>query len=236
MKQRRKKGPVDRDTLIGMAADMFRAKGFDGTTLDEISGQAGVSRFKLYAWFGSKEGILKAAFNATWARINEELTAKLRAEMDFRQTLEVLLFVILDFAERRDPIAAMFLEFSRREGVDGHLQPEVLRFNRIIEDAVNAARENVRQGETLGEPLAKSKVFPPMVTRMITIGERSGALEKLLSKIAEFYDQQVKATVEGLTALIEPLMIGVMGFIVGGIVLAIFLPIFKLQAKLQSGG
>ncbi|MCI0341170.1 MAG: type II secretion system F family protein [Planctomycetales bacterium] len=108
--------------------------------------------------------------------------------------------------------------------------------NRIIEDAVNAARENVRQGETLGEPLAKSKVFPPMVTRMITIGERSGALEKLLQKIAEFYDQQVKATVEGLTALIEPLMIGVMGFIVGGIVLAIFLPIFKLQAKLQSGG
>jgi TetR/AcrR family transcriptional repressor of nem operon len=124
-----------------MAADLFRAKGFDGTTLDQISKETGVSRFKLYAWFGSKEGILKAAFNATWARINEQLIAKLRAEMDFRQALEVLLFVIQDFAERRDPIAAMFLEFSRREGVDGHLQPEVLRFNRIIEDAIRRAVE-----------------------------------------------------------------------------------------------
>jgi len=141
MKQRRKRGPMDRDALIGMAADLFRAKGFDGTTLDQISKQTGVSRFKLYAWFGSKEGILKAAFNATWARINEQLIAKLRAEMDFRQALEVLLYVIQDFAERRDPIAAMFLEFSRREGVDGHLQPEVLRFNRIIEDAIRRAVE-----------------------------------------------------------------------------------------------
>jgi len=141
MKQRRKRGAMDRDALIGMAADLFRAKGFDGTTLDQISKQTGVSRFKLYAWFGSKEGILKAAFNATWARINEQLIAKLRAEMDFRQALEVLLFVIQDFAERRDPIAAMFLEFSRREGVDGHLQPEVLRFNRIIEDAIRRAVE-----------------------------------------------------------------------------------------------
>ena len=141
MKQRRKREPMDRDALIGMAADLFRAKGFDGATLDQISKQTGVSRFKLYAWFGSKEGILKAAFNATWARINEQLIAKLRAEMDFRQALEVLLFVIQDFAERRDPIAAMFLEFSRREGVDGHLQPEVLRFNRIIEDAIRRAVE-----------------------------------------------------------------------------------------------
>ena len=141
MKQRRKREPMDRDALIGLAADLFRAKGFDGTTLDQISKQTGVSRFKLYAWFGSKEGILKAAFNATWARINDQLIAKLRAEMDFRQALEVLLYVIQDFAERRDPIAAMFLEFSRREGVDGHLQPEVLRFNRIIEDAIRRAVE-----------------------------------------------------------------------------------------------
>lgn len=141
MKDRRRRQPVDRDALISTAADLFRAKGFDGTTLEEISKQTGVSRFKLYAWFGSKEGILKAAFNATWARINGELLAKLRAEMDFRQALEVLLFVIQDFAERRDPIAALFLEFSRREGIDGHLQPEVLRFNRIVEDAIRRAVE-----------------------------------------------------------------------------------------------
>lgn len=107
--------------------------------------------------------------------------------------------------------------------------------NRIVEDAVQSSRENVRQGETLAEPLGESGVFPPMVTRMIGIGERSGALEQLLEKISEFYDQQVKATIAALTSLIEPLLIGLMGTIVGGIVLAIFLPIFKLQETLAGG-
>jgi len=143
MKQRRRRrgDRVDRETLIGMAADLFRTKGFDGTTLDDISKETRVSRFKLYAWFGSKEGILKAAFNATWANINDHLLAKLTVEMNFRQVLETLLFAIMDFAERRDPIAALFLEFARREGVDGHLQPEVLRFNRLLEDAIHNAVE-----------------------------------------------------------------------------------------------
>ena len=104
--------------------------------------------------------------------------------------------------------------------------------NRIVSDAVNEASESVRQGETLGEPLANSGVFPPMVTKMIAIGEKSGALEHLLEKIADFYDQQVKTTVDSLTSLIEPLMIGVMGFFVGGMVLAIFLPVFKMVGSL----
>lgn len=104
--------------------------------------------------------------------------------------------------------------------------------NRVIAKAVIKARDNVRQGETLSAPLAESSVFPPMVTKMISIGERTGALDTLLEKIANFYDQQVEAAVKGLTSLIEPLLIGVMGFIVGGIVLAVFLPIFKLQEQL----
>ena len=107
--------------------------------------------------------------------------------------------------------------------------------NSIIENAVLKARENVRQGEMLAGPLAASAVFPPMVTRMISIGEKSGALESLLEKIADFYDQQVRTTVKSLTSLIEPLLIGVMGVIVGGIVLAIFMPIFDLQSKLAAG-
>jgi len=107
--------------------------------------------------------------------------------------------------------------------------------NRVISDTVDNARENVRQGETLGEPLAKSKVFPPMVTRMISIGEKSGALETLLEKISDFYDQQVKSTIDSLTSLIEPMMIGVMGFLVGSIVLAIFLPILKIQQNIGGG-
>jgi type IV pilus assembly protein PilC len=74
-----------------------------------------------------------------------------------------------------------------------------------------------------------------MVCKMISIGERSGALDSLLEKIAEFYDQQVEAEVNGLTAMIEPIMIAIMGIVVGGIVLAVFLPIFKLQEKLSGG-
>ncbi|WP_372371011.1 type II secretion system F family protein [Candidatus Uabimicrobium sp. HlEnr_7] len=108
--------------------------------------------------------------------------------------------------------------------------------NTIIEDAVKASMNNVKQGESLADPLSDFWVFPPMVTKMIAIGERAGALEALLEKISEFYDQQVSASVESLTSMIEPLMIGVMGFIVGGIVLAVFLPIFKLQEQLARGG
>jgi type IV pilus assembly protein PilC len=106
--------------------------------------------------------------------------------------------------------------------------------NRIIASAIDKARENVRQGETLAEPLAESGVFPPMVTRMIGIGEKSGSLEMLLEKISEFYDEQVRATVKQLTSLIEPLMIATMGVMVGTICLAVFLPIFELQKQLAA--
>jgi len=107
--------------------------------------------------------------------------------------------------------------------------------NRVIAEVVDAAKENVRQGHTLAEPLMESKVFPPMVCRMVQIGEKSGSLEQLLEKISDFYDDQVNAAVKTLTSMIEPLMIGVMGFLVGGIVLAVFLPIFELQRQLGAG-
>jgi type IV pilus assembly protein PilC len=106
--------------------------------------------------------------------------------------------------------------------------------NSILERAINDSRESIRQGENLAAPLANYAIFPPMVVRMIQVGERSGALETLLEKISEFYDQQVSATVDALTSLIEPLMIGVMGILVGGIVLSIFLPIFEMQKAMQA--
>lgn len=106
--------------------------------------------------------------------------------------------------------------------------------NRIISDAVLAARENVRQGEGLQGPLSESPVFPPMVTRMVGIGEKTGSLESLLEKISEFYDDQVRSTVKQLTSLIEPLMIAIMGVMVGTICLAVFLPIFELQKQLAA--
>ncbi len=104
--------------------------------------------------------------------------------------------------------------------------------NTIVSKAVRESLENVRHGETLAEPLAGHWIFPPMVTRMIGIGEKSGALEHLLSKISDFYDQQVEAEVKSLTSLIEPVMIAFMGLMVGSIVMAVFLPILKLQASL----
>jgi type IV pilus assembly protein PilC len=108
--------------------------------------------------------------------------------------------------------------------------------NQIISEVVDNAKENVRQGHTLAEPLMQSKVFPPMVTRMVQIGEKSGSLEQLLEKISDFYDDQVSAAVKTLTSMIEPIMIGIMGFLVGGIVLAVFLPIFELQKQLGKRG
>jgi type IV pilus assembly protein PilC len=106
--------------------------------------------------------------------------------------------------------------------------------NMVVERAVLAARESIRAGEPLARPLSESPVFPPMVVRMVAIGEKSGALESLLEKIAQFYDEQVAASIESLTALIEPLMIGVMGTVVGGMVLAVFLPIFTIQGEMSK--
>lgn len=100
--------------------------------------------------------------------------------------------------------------------------------NRVIENVVISVKNNVREGESIATPLVKSGVFPPMVTRMISIGEKSGQLEKMLGKIADFYDDQVDAAVAGLTSIIEPLIIGFLGIIVGFIVIALFLPIISI--------
>jgi len=106
--------------------------------------------------------------------------------------------------------------------------------NKVVSNTVDAAKESVRNGQLLSDPLSQSKVFPPMVTRMIAIGERTGALEQLLEKIAEFYDGQVKAAIKSLTSLIEPLLICFMGVIVGGVVLSVFLPILEVVGKLSG--
>lgn len=100
--------------------------------------------------------------------------------------------------------------------------------NRLLELVVEDVKTNVREGESLAAPLSKSGVFPPMVTRMIGIGEKSGQMEKMLLKIAEFYDDQVDAAVDGLTSIIEPLIIGFLGIVIGFIVIALFLPIITI--------
>ena len=100
--------------------------------------------------------------------------------------------------------------------------------NRLLELVVEDVKTSVREGESLAAPLNKSGVFPPMVTRMIGIGEKSGQMEKMLLKIAEFYDDQVDAAVDGLTSIIEPLIIGFLGIVIGFIVIALFLPIITI--------
>jgi len=107
--------------------------------------------------------------------------------------------------------------------------------NRVIENAIMAARVSIREGETISAPLRQSTVFPPMVVQMISVGEETGALDDMLTRIADFYDDEVDTAVDSLTSLIEPIMIVVMGTIVGGMVIAMYLPMFKLINVVAGG-
>jgi type IV pilus assembly protein PilC len=100
--------------------------------------------------------------------------------------------------------------------------------NIVIAEAIDKTRVSIREGESIAEPLKNSQVFPPMVVQMIAVGEETGELDKMLSKIADFYDQEVDNAVKGLTSVIEPIVIVFMGVVIGGIVLAVFMPMLKL--------
>lgn len=105
--------------------------------------------------------------------------------------------------------------------------------NRVIQDAIMASRASIAGGDTIAQPLAKSKVFPPMVISMISVGEQTGGLDEMLSKIADFYDEEVDAAVSGLLAALEPIMIVFLGVVVGGMVVAMYLPIFDMINAVQ---
>ncbi len=100
--------------------------------------------------------------------------------------------------------------------------------NRVIQDAIMESRQSIAGGDTIAAPLEKSKVFPPMVISMIAVGEQTGGLDEMLTKIADFYDEEVDAAVSGLLALLEPIMIVFLGVVVGGMVVAMYLPIFDM--------
>ena len=104
--------------------------------------------------------------------------------------------------------------------------------NSIIEDAVMVTRKSIERGETIASPLRETKVFPSMVVQMISVGETTGALDTMLAKIADFYEDEVDTAVAGLLTLLEPVMIAFLGVVVGGIVIAMYLPIFDLISKL----
>ncbi len=100
--------------------------------------------------------------------------------------------------------------------------------NWVVEQAVKSVQESVRTGNSLSGPLGEHPVFPPMVVQMLAVGEDAGSMETMLDKVSEFYDQEVEATTEQLTSLIEPLMIAFIGVIIGGMIIALYLPIFNV--------
>lgn len=105
--------------------------------------------------------------------------------------------------------------------------------NEVVALALRDTQRAVKQGDTLARPLSQHEVFPPMVVQMIAVGEETGALDDMLDKIADFYDQEVEATVDALTSLIEPILIVTMGALVGGMIISLYLPMFRIITLIQ---
>lgn len=105
--------------------------------------------------------------------------------------------------------------------------------NKVVENAISAVTISISEGRTIAEPLAESKVFPQMVCQMISVGEATGALDTMLGKIADFYDEEVDVAVESLTAMMEPMIMALMGIIVGGLVIAMYMPIFEMASHIN---
>ena len=106
--------------------------------------------------------------------------------------------------------------------------------NAVLEEALDSARVSIRGGETIAAPLRETKVLPPMVTQMISVGEETGQLDEMLAKIADFYEDEVNAAVAALASIIEPIMIVVMGVLVGGMLVAMYMPMFKLVTVIMG--
>lgn len=117
--------------------------------------------------------------------------------------------------------------------LDGLLIVSKTAGNRIIEKAILNARASIREGETIAEPLGRSGIFPTMVTQMISVGESTGALDSMLTKIADFYDDEVDVAVSNLTSLLEPFLMVFLGVVIGGVVIAMYLPIFQMASAVQ---
>src|SRR5207237_574151 len=105
--------------------------------------------------------------------------------------------------------------------------------NKTVEKAIRYTREKISEGKTIVQPLGETKVFPPMVVQMIGVGEATGAMDQMLTKIADFYDDEVDAAVAALTSLIEPVMMVFLGAIVGGFLVAMYLPIFSIAGSVK---
>jgi type IV pilus assembly protein PilC len=164
---------------------------------------------------------------AVWRRIKHEERV--------RQVIDPLKLKMPVFGNLFRKVAIS--RFTRNLGTMLHAGVPILRSleivgeasgNVVIRDAARAVEESVRRGESLAAPLAEHSVFPPMVVQMLAVGEDTGAMDTMLYKISDFYDQEVEATTEALTSIIEPLMIAVLGSIIGAMIIALYMPIFSV--------
>jgi len=106
--------------------------------------------------------------------------------------------------------------------------------NRVVQNGILRARDKISEGHDMATPLAESRVFPSMVVQMIGVGEQTGAMDQMLQKIADFYEEEVDAAVSARTSLIEPVMMAFLGVVVGGLIIAMYLPIFKLASNIHE--
>jgi type IV pilus assembly protein PilC len=178
-------------------------------------------------WIALVIGVLVAAFMAFFAAR--------RRSLKFRKTTDALFLKMPIFGPLLRKVAVA--RFTRTLGtmiasgvpiLDGLDIVARTAGNMVIEEALRKVRAAITEGKTMAEPLAESDVFPGMVTQMIAVGEETGAMETMLAKIADFYDEEVDAAVEALTAMLEPVMMVFLGGTVGGLLIAMYLPIFKI--------
>ncbi|MBP1239986.1 type IV pilus assembly protein PilC [Frigoribacterium sp. PvP120] len=176
--------------------------------------------------------VLGIAFSIWW-RTNKN-SVKVRSRLDPLKLKLPVFGVLL----RKIAIARFARNFSNMIGAGVPILTALrivgeVSGNYVLEEALVEVAESVRQGESIAAPLTASGVFPSMVTQMIAVGEDSGSLQTMLEKVADFYDQEVKSTTESLTALIEPLLIAFLGVVVGGMIVALYLPIFQITSLIK---
>ncbi|WP_166786251.1 type II secretion system F family protein [Cryobacterium lyxosi] len=182
---------------------------------------------KMMVWLGPLLLVLGTAF-AFWWRTNKNTEAVRRRVDPFKLKLPVfgpllMKLAIARFSRNFSTMIAAGVPILQSLAIVGETSG-----NWVIESALRKVAESVRQGGSIAGPLAQAPIFPPMVVQMIAVGEDAGALEQMLAKVADFYDQEVQATTEQLTALIEPLMIAFIGVVIGGMIVALYLPMFSI--------
>lgn len=214
--------------IVPVFDNMF--KGLGGTL--PVPTQILVVLSKVMVWLGPLLLVLGIAF-AFWWRANKN-TERVRKVVDpLKLKLPVFGPLMTKLA-----VARFSRNFSTMIGAGVPILQSLsivgeTSGNWVVESALRKVQESVRQGKSIAGPLTQEPVFPPMVTQMIAVGEDAGALEQMLSKIADFYDQEVQATTEQLTALIEPLMIAFIGVVIGGLIVALYLPMFSIFEYVQ---